>query len=180
MLDDTCRHGAAGRHIDLRQPASERKCGCRQLVAVGEPSPAQLAVGRDPRIEQTGGFERFEAAALRSRDRVAKSHQLQRRTRAHAPAIGVACRAAAASYQLASAGCARRRVLFVLLAGFGLRVSETDAARNSRCLLLRDSQALLRRIAALQGDNPIGRAERREIVVGADARARLSKWRSQA
>ena len=38
----------------------------------------QVAVGRDPCIEQAGGFERgFEAGALRSRDRSRKSTSCQ-------------------------------------------------------------------------------------------------------
>ena len=92
-LDDTCRHRAVGRHVGL-QPTGERKRmrrSLQQLRVVQQRAAVaglQLAVGRDPCIEQTGGFERgLEAGALRSRDRVAKVHQLpERRTRAHAPA----------------------------------------------------------------------------------------------
>ena len=98
------RHRAVGRHGGL-QPVGERGRARRPLQHLGvvqqraAVAGLQAAVGRDPGVEQAGGFERgFEAGALRRRYRVAKVDQLPER-RARARRCGRrrrACRAAAA------------------------------------------------------------------------------------
>ena len=99
LLDQRGRHRAIGLHIGV-QPCGQRlrmRLPLQDLGVVQQHASVvglQPAVGRHPRIEQAGRFERgFEAGALRSGNGVAKIHQLQeRRTRARGSCGGVTCR----------------------------------------------------------------------------------------
>ena len=134
----------------------------------------QPAVGRHPRIEQAGRFERgFEAGALRSGNGVAKIHQLpERRTRARGSCGGVTCRG-----QWRRGIDARfETVAFVVegvalgLQGLTLPVERDAPLRQTQAgLLLRRLQAMSRRIVAIQPEHPVGQRRKRcDTVVGAD------------
>ena len=178
-FDERGRYRAIGGRVSV-QPTGERQRLRLSLQHLGvvqqlhSVADLQVAVGRDPGVEQAGGFKRgLEAGALSGRDLFAKIHQFQSGAPSRAPPA-LASRVCGCG-GVASTPASRRlrsssRVVALRLQRLALAVERHVTLRQTLAgVLLRRLQAMSRRIVAIQPNNPVGEGrERCAAVVGAD------------